>query len=224
MVVSNLPVSGSPHQITAYYSGDDNNNPSDSSASPVSQVVTPLTTSCLLTSSANPSAPGTNVTFTAAVDGVPPAVGLPTGHVVFSVNGTPFATNALVSGNVSVGTDSLPLGTNAMTAHYLGDGAFLGSTGSVAQEVKLFITCSQTNTLVSVADNLDGTLTLTFMGTPQAEYYVLASPDAVAPMANWAPVAGSTNTVTNVSGLWQFTVTNTAPQQFYRSTASVPCP
>ena len=40
----------------------------------------------------------------------------------------------------------------------------------------------------------------------------------------WAPVPGSTNTVTNLSGLWQFTVTNAAPQQFYRAAAVVPCP
>jgi autotransporter-associated beta strand protein len=41
LAISNLTVSGSPHQITAYYSGDDNNNPSDSSASPLSQTITP---------------------------------------------------------------------------------------------------------------------------------------------------------------------------------------
>jgi hypothetical protein len=111
-----------------------------------------------------------------------------------------------------------------MTAQYVGDGNFLGSTGGVAQVVKLFTTCGQTNALLSLSDNLDGTLTLTFAGTPQAQYYVLASPDPAAPMTSWSPVAGSTNTVTNASGLWQFTVTNTAPQQFYRSTAVVPCP
>ncbi len=128
MVVSNLSVSGSPHQITAYYSGDDNNNPSYSSGSPISQIITPS------------------------------------------------------------------------------------------------VTCSQTNALVSVADNADGTLTLTFVGTPQADYYVLASPDVAVPMTSWTPVAGSTNTVTNASGLWQFTVTNTTPRQFYRSAATVLCP
>ena len=224
LVISTLSVSGSPHQITAYYSGDDNNNPSDSSASSISQVVTALTTSCLLASSVNPAPPGTNVTFTATVNGVPPAADLPTGKVVFSVNGTPFATNALVSGSASASTASLPLGTNAMTAQYVGDGNFLAGTGAVAQVVKLLVTCSQTNALLSAADNFDGTFTLTFVGTPQAEYYVLASPDAAAPMTNWAPVVGSTNTVTNVSGSWQFTVTNTAPQQFYRSSAVVPCP
>jgi hypothetical protein len=111
-----------------------------------------------------------------------------------------------------------------MTAQYVGDGNFLAGTGAVAQVVKLLVTCSQTNALLSAADNFDGTFTLTFVGTPQAEYYVLASPDAAAPMTNWAPVVGSTNTVTNVSGSWQFTVTNTAPQQFYRSSAVVPCP
>jgi hypothetical protein len=109
-----------------------------------------------------------------------------------------------------------------MTAQYAGDGNFLGSTGSVAQVVQL-VTCSQTNALLSIADNLNGTFTLTFVGTPQAQYCVLASTNVAAPMTRWAPVAGSTNTVTNVSGLWQFTVTNTAPQQFYRGTAVVPC-
>jgi hypothetical protein len=111
-----------------------------------------------------------------------------------------------------------------MTAQYVGDGKFLASTGSLAQVVKLLVTCSQTNALVSVADNADGTLTLMLVGTPQADYYMLASPDVAAPMTSWTPVAGSTNTVTNVSGLWQFTVTNTTPRQFYRSAATVLCP
>lgn len=224
LIMSNLSVSGSPHQITAYYSGDDNNNPSDSAASPVSQIITALPSSCTLASSINPAAPGTNVTFTATVAGVPSVADLPTGNVVFLVNGTPLATNALASGSVSASTASLPLGTNAMTAQYFGDGKFLASTGCLAQVVQVLVTCSQTNALVSMADNADGTLTLTFVGTPQAEYYVLTSPDAAAPMTNWTPVLGSTNTVTNVSGLWQFTVTNTTPRQFYRSAATVLCP
>jgi hypothetical protein len=155
---------------------------------------------------------------------VPPSADLPTGNVVFSAKGTPFATNALVSGSTSASAASLPLGTNAVMAQYAGDAKFLGSTGSVAQVVKLSVTCSQTNALLSVADNPDGTFTLTFVGTPQAQYSVLASPDAATPMTSWAPVAGSTTMVTNASGLWQFTVTNTAPQQFYRSAAVVPCP
>jgi hypothetical protein len=94
----------------------------------------------------------------------------------------------------------------------------------VAQWVKLFVTCSQTNALWSIADNLDGTFTLTFVGTPQAEYCIFTSPDVAVPMTSWTAVAGSTNTPTNATGLWQFTVTNTASQQFYRATALAPCP
>ena len=111
-----------------------------------------------------------------------------------------------------------------MTAEYVGNGNFLGSTGDAAQVVNLATTCGQTNALLSIVDNRNGTLTLAFVGTPQAQYCVLASPIAGAPMTNWSPVAGSTNTVTNASGLWQVTVTNTVPQQFYRGAALQPCP
>ena len=53
----------------------------------------------------------------------------------------------------------------------------------------------------------------------------MASPDAAAPLTNWFPLAGSTNTVTNDSGQWQLTVTNyDASQQYYRAAAVVPCP
>ncbi|MEY2428394.1 MAG: hypothetical protein QOJ40_1279 [Verrucomicrobiota bacterium] len=189
-----------------------------------SGVITALATSCSLASSENPSASGSNVTFIASVNGAPPAADLPTGNVIFSANGAPFATNALVSGSIGASTASLPSGTNAMTAEYLGDGNFLGSTGALNQVVTSSVTCSQTNAVLSMADNHDGTFTLTFVGTPQAQYYVLASSDLAAPMTSWTPLADSTNTVTNVNGLWQFTVTNTAPQQFYRGTAIVPCP
>ena len=86
------------------------------------------------------------------------------------------------------------------------------------------VTCSRTNAIAGIADNHDGTITLTFIGTPQAQYYVVASPDMTPPTSSWVPLAGSTNTVTNVSGQWQLTLTNTASQQYYRSTAVVPCP
>jgi hypothetical protein len=187
-------------------------------------VITGLTTSCGLASTPNPSGPGTNVTFTATVSGVPPAADQPTGDVVFLASGVPFSTNGLVTGVATASTASLPPGTNTIQAEYVGDGNFLASTGKVAQVVKLFATCSQTNALLSILNNLDGTFTLTFMGTPQASYYVVASADVAAPMNSWLPLAGSTNTITNLSGLWQFTVTNTAPQQFYRGTAVYPCP
>ena len=116
------------------------------------------------------------------------------------------------------------LGTNAITAEYAAQGNYLGSTGSVDQVVKALVTCSQTNALLSIVDNLNSTFTMTFVGTPQAQYYVLSSADIAAAMSAWLPVAGSTNTVTDPGGVWQVTVTNTLPTKFYRSAAVAPCP
>jgi hypothetical protein len=81
---------------------------------------------------------------------------------------------------------------------------------------------SQTNSILGLTNNLDGTLTLSLQGTPQAQYYLLATADLATP--GWAALAGSTNTVTNVSGLWFYTVTNANSQQFYRSAAVAPQP
>jgi hypothetical protein len=186
--------------------------------------ITGVTTASALVSSENPSGPGTNVTFTVTVSGVPPAADQPSGDVVFLASGVPFSTNGLVSGLAAASTAWLPLGTNTVTAAYAGDGNFLSSSGNVDQVVKSFVTCSRTNALVSMANNRNGTFTLTFVGTPQADYYVVASTNVAAKMTNWLPLAGSTNTVTNVSGLWQVTITNAGSRQYYRGAAVVTCP
>jgi hypothetical protein len=88
--------------------------------------------------------------------------------------------------------------------------------------VQSAFTCSQTNVLLGIAANVDGTFTLSFLGTPQASYYVIANPNLIP--GNWTALPGSTNTVTNGSGFWNVTVSNIALQQFYRSVALTPCP
>jgi autotransporter-associated beta strand protein len=192
-------------------------------ANNTSGVITQVASATALLSSVNPSGPGTNVTFTATVNGTPPAADLPTGDVVFSANGTPFATNALVSGSASASTASLPLGTNAVTAEYLGDINFLGSTGAVAQVVQNFIVYSTTNVLLGIVNNNDGTFTLNLQGTPGAQYYVLGSSDVSLPIGSWTVVSGGTNTAPDPSGLWSLVVSNPAPA-FYRSAAVNPAP
>jgi hypothetical protein len=174
----------------------------------------------MLISSQNPSRPGSNVTFTASVSS---GAGVPAGSVVFLANAVPFSTNGLAGGTAAASTQALPLGTNTVAAQYAAQGNYLGSAGSL-QQVVTAVACSQTNAIVGIANNRDGTFTLTFIGTPQAQYYVVSSPTATAPMFSWVPLAGSTNTVTNGNGLWQWTVTNAASQQYYRSTAAAPCP
>jgi hypothetical protein len=198
--------------------------------------IDPLATATLLTSTVNPSGSGANVTFTATVTGVPPAADPPTGNVVFLANGTPFATNGpLASGDITAHTTplpvsitattaSLPVGINTMTAQYLGDGNFQASTsGSLVQVVTNSIIYSQTNGVLSIVNNGDGTFTLNLLGTPGANYYLVASGDISTPMAAWKALAGSTNTAPSPSGQWSIVVSNAAPA-FFRSVAVNPAP
>ena len=99
-----------------------------------------LGTTTLLAVDINPSGYTTNVTFTATVTGNLPTVGEPSGSVVLLTNGTPFATNGpLIAGvgqsTITFGTSLLPVGTNYMTAQYLGDGNFSPSSGMESQVV-----------------------------------------------------------------------------------------
>ncbi len=182
--------------------------------------ITAAASGTALTSSQNPSIATSNVTFTATVTST---AGTPAGSVVFPANGTPFSTVALVSGVASASTTWLPVGTNTISAQYAAQGNFLASSDSLQQVIQSLVTYSQTNVLLSIVDNLNGTYALNCQGTAGADYYIVASSD-VGASASWAPVAGSTNTAASPSGLWSFTVTNSTSQQFYRSAAVAPNP
>jgi N-acetylmuramoyl-L-alanine amidase len=182
--------------------------------------ITGAATTTLLVSSENPAAPGSNVTFTATMSS---GVGAPTGDVVFLASAVPFSTNTLIGGVAAASTASLPPGTNTVAAQYAAQGNYLGSSATLEQVIQSLAPCSLTNAIVGITDNLDGTFTITFAGTPQAQYYVVASPDAALP-TGWSPVPGSTNTVADANGLWSVTLTNAEPQRFYRSAAISPCP
>ena len=53
----------------------------------------------------------------------------------------------------------LPVGTNAIAGQYAGDGNFLPSSAGLPQVVQSLATYSQTNAVLAVVNNLDGTLT-----------------------------------------------------------------
>ncbi len=188
----------------------------------LSADITAASSMTVLVSSRNPAPFGSNVAFTATVSGVPPVADSPSGNVVFLVNGFPLSTNALVSGSVNASTASLPVGTNTVAVEYAGDGNFLPSSTSLQQVVYL-LTCSQTNSVAGITRNVDGTLTLTFLGTPGAQYCVVWQTNAAEPVANWDVLVDSTNTVTDSGGLWSITVTNEGESRFYRSKALSVC-
>ncbi|MCX6896072.1 MAG: cadherin-like domain-containing protein [Verrucomicrobia bacterium] len=85
-----------------------------------------------LASSLNPSATGSNVTFTATVTA---PGGTPTNYVQFRTNGVAAAAVYLNGSGVAAYSTTLLRHTNTVTAQYMSDGNYLGSTGSVVQVV-----------------------------------------------------------------------------------------
>ncbi len=140
---------------------------------PANFAITPASSTTAISSSLNPSTAGSNVTFTVTVGPVAPATATPTGNVQFLTNdvavGSPVS---LTGGTVTLDTALLPPGTNTVTANYLGDGNYLGSTDSLSQVVTVVV---ETPSVLGIVPNGDGSVTVTFAGTPGAEYLVLGT-------------------------------------------------
>ena len=117
----------------ASFAGDSTNLLSQNSGD---LVVSQSSTTTTLASSANPSASGASVTFTATVAAVSPGSGTPTGTVNFLDNGTQIGTGTLsvVNGQdqATFTTSSLAVGTHPITAVYAGDTNFTTSTSTPA--------------------------------------------------------------------------------------------
>lgn len=102
----------------------------------ITSLETPATTQTTLSSSANPSLLGQNVTLTAAVTAVPPSAGTPAGNVQFLIDGAPSGSPVTLSGGMaSISTAALSLGSHTITAQYGGDATFPGSSGVLNQQV-----------------------------------------------------------------------------------------
>jgi trimeric autotransporter adhesin len=118
--------------ITADYSGDSNLTTSTAGTVTVTVVQTTSTTTVSVSNS-NPSAYET-VTLTAVV--APSATGIePTGSVEFLANGTIVGTAALSGGQATLSLSSLSIGSDSITAQYLGDSNFTGSTSAAVTVV-----------------------------------------------------------------------------------------
>jgi len=113
------------HSITGVYPGDSTYNASNSSGSPVLQVVGDMPSSnTTITTSANPVAPGVNLVITATITG-----STPTGTVTFYANGNSIGTGSVSASKASLNTSSLAAGNNTLVAAYGGDG---GNSASVS--------------------------------------------------------------------------------------------
>ncbi len=129
VVVSNLAVGS--HRVTATYGGSALFKPSTSST--LTQVVSKASTSTRIVSSANPARRNTVVTFTATVTAVSPGVGVPRGTVRFVIDGWLIRDAVLnQAGRASYSTAGLSVGQHTVTATYLGNVSFLGSSRSLS--------------------------------------------------------------------------------------------
>jgi O-glycosyl hydrolase len=100
---------------------------------PGTLVIAPAGTIGLLTSSRNPAAEGTAVSFSYAISPVAPGVGTPTGSVWFKVDGNNMLlTRALASGAPVNDTVVLTPGIHTVEAGYKGSLNFFGTTNELA--------------------------------------------------------------------------------------------
>ncbi len=121
------------HLIEADYGGDGSNQAVTSSVllQQVNAAPQATTANVFLASSANPSAPGQSVTFTATVSG---AGASPTGTVVLKAGSLTLCSMALASGSAACDFAALPPGVHLVTASYSGDAAYGASQSSLLSQ------------------------------------------------------------------------------------------
>jgi hypothetical protein len=124
------------HTVTASYSGDANFTPSSGSLTGGQTITGKPLSSTALSSSANSSVFGQNITFTATVTANGGNVA-PTGTVQFVIDGTSYGAPVSLTGGVATTSaiGSLSVSTHTIQAIYSGDATFAGSTGSLTQTV-----------------------------------------------------------------------------------------
>ncbi|HEX7829201.1 MAG TPA: M36 family metallopeptidase [Thermoanaerobaculia bacterium] len=148
-----------PHTITAQYGGAPGF--ASSSAPGTSLTITKAASAVALGASANPTALGSPVTFTATVSG---AVGTPSGSVTFLDGASPLGTVALTGGVATLTTSALTGGAHTIHANYLGNATYLASTNSLAHNVDTGSTIAFSPTLYWKPED-GGTITLTVTRT-----------------------------------------------------------
>jgi hypothetical protein len=121
--------------IIAFYSGDTNYAQSEQG---LAEVVTPIASATAITSSSSSIQQGQNETFTATVSPSPAGGPIPTGIVMFLVNGAGTGGGNVTlnaSGQAVLSSTTLPVGSVTVTGNYLGDFAHSPSSGTATVTV-----------------------------------------------------------------------------------------
>ena len=165
------------HAAWTLYSGDTNFLPSVSTV--VTHTVNQADSETTLVSSANPSAFGQSVTFTATVEAA--GLGLnapidPTGTVTFKAGGAAISACPApvpLASAATCTTSDLTAGTHEITAEYSGDSSFKPSEDSLRQTVNTIATTTHLDgpTSSAIGDTVTFTATVseTLLGDPVTE-------------------------------------------------------
>lgn len=125
---------GGSHTVTANYASSGGNG---SGTLPGGQVVNKASTTLKLSSSNNPAPAGSSIILSASIAVTAPGAGSPVGAVSF-VSGNLKLGSVNVSGGLAyltVSPDTLPVGSEPITATYAGNGDFSGSSATLTQTV-----------------------------------------------------------------------------------------
>ncbi len=110
------------------------------------------TTTTMASSSANPSVFGQSITITATVSPVLPAASVPTGSIIFNIDGTTQSPINLFNGQASFSSSSLSVGSHHINATYSGDSIFAASSSTIfSQTVNKATTSTTVNSSISPA-------------------------------------------------------------------------
>lgn len=217
--------------ITATYGGDANYT---SATGTTTQTVAKTTPSSTLTSSPNPSLPGSPVTLT---DTLPNNA---TGTVTFTNGSTSLGTSTVTNGIATLITSTLPLGSDPITATYSGDGNFNSSIATTTQTVAkanptLTVTTSGPSTFgqsvtitASVPNGPTGTITITSGGVTLGSGTITASNGAVTITTTTLPIGSDVITANypgdatnnSATGTTTQTVTKASPTETLASSAN----
>ena len=212
------------YALSVAYSGDSNFNVGAGSVS--LDVGKGGTTTVVAAITPSPSYAGQPVNLTATVAVASPATGTPSGSVTFYDGGTALGTVAL-GGDLTASTSATFLqGTHSVTAQYLGDGAFLGSTSAVqTQPVTLGVPAA----VSVVSGSGQETVVATAFAQPLTVKVVdqdgaavpLATVTFAAPGSGATASLGAATAVTDASGLASVSASAGTGAGGYAVTASV---
>ena len=158
----------------------------------------------VLVSSLNPSEPGQNVTYTATVTGAMPSP-TSTGGVQFRIGGFDIGGPvALIAGVATLEVSGLTEGVYGITAEYLGDTAFEGSSSAISQQVQGVLVAPP---LVITAIRIENEHAVVEWPGNNAWFYTVEVAPSLSPLVPWSDLLPHVD-ILGINGLMSITDTN----------------